>query len=298
MSGSICRLCPRNCGADRSKKNGFCKSGELSAVARADLHMWEEPCISGTRGSGTVFFSGCALRCVFCQNHTISHSPFGSEISDETLSRIFLDLQSRGAHNINLVNPTHFTNNILRAIDMVRDKLTVPVVWNTGGYEKAETIRLLSGYVDIFLPDLKYVSPDISAKYSFARDYFEYAGEALAEMFSVSGYPEFDEEGMMTSGVLVRHLILPSNIAESMKVIDHLADNFDTKKLYVSLMCQYFPTHKAFEYPEISRRLTTLEYQKVLKHADGRGITHGFYQQRSSAKEEYVPEFYEKLNFS
>ncbi len=298
MSGNKCRLCPRNCGADRSKKNGFCKSGELSAVARADLHMWEEPCISGKRGSGTVFFSGCALRCVFCQNHVISHAPFGSEISDEMLGQIFLSLQSKGARNINLVNPTHFTNNILRALDMVRGKLNIPVVWNTGGYEKAETIRRLSGYVDVFLPDLKYVSPELSGKYSSARDYFEYAKDALAEMFALAGYPRFDNDGMMTSGVLVRHLVLPSNISETMKVIDHLARNFDTEKLYISLMCQYFPTHKAFEYPEISRRLTTLEYQKVLKYAEICGITHGFYQQRSSAKEEYVPQFYEKLDFS
>ncbi len=298
MSGNKCRLCPRNCGADRTKKNGFCKSGKLSAVARADLHMWEEPCISGKRGSGTVFFSGCALRCVFCQNHVISHCPFGSEITDETLGQIFLSLQSRGAHNINLVNPTHFANNILRALDLVREKLNIPVVWNTGGYEKAETVQLLSGYVDIFLPDLKYVSPGLSEKYSSARDYFEYAKDALDEMFSLAGYPRFDSDGMMTSGVLVRHLVLPSNIAETMKVIDHLAQNFDTEKLYISLMCQYFPTHKAFDYPEISRRLTTLEYQKVLKYAESRGITHGFYQQRSSAKEEYVPQFYEKLDFS
>lgn len=298
MSGNICRLCPRNCGADRSKRNGFCKSGKLSAVARADLHMWEEPCISGDHGSGTVFFSGCALRCVFCQNHVISHAPFGSEISDEALSRIFLDLQSRGAHNINLVNPTHFTYNILSALDLVRGKLKIPVVWNTGGYEKAETIKILSGYVDIFLPDLKYVSPETSAKYSYARDYFEFAKDALAEMFSVAGYPRFDENGIITSGVLVRHLVLPSNVSETKKVIDHLAENFDTEKLYVSLMCQYFPTHKAFDYPEISRRLTTLEYQKVLKYAEERGIHHGFYQQRSSAKQEYVPQFYEKLDFS
>lgn len=298
MSIKECSLCPRNCEADRSQKNGFCKSGKLSVVARADLHMWEEPCISGTRGSGTVFFSGCALRCVFCQNHVISHTPFGSEISDESLSRIFLELQSRGAHNINLVNPTHFTENILRALDMVRGKLNIPVVYNTGGYEKAETVRLLSGYVDIFLPDLKYVSPEISGKYSSARNYFEYAKDALCEMFHQAGYPKFDSDGMMTSGVLVRHLVLPSNVEESKKVIDHLAENYDTEKLYLSLMCQYFPTHKAFEYPEIARRLTTLEYQKVLKHAESRGITHGFYQQRSSAKEEYVPQFYEKLDFS
>lgn len=298
MTDEKCRLCPRNCGADRQKSNGFCKSGKLSSVARADLHMWEEPCISGSRGSGAVFFSGCSLRCVFCQNHEISHTPYGQALSDDALARVFLHLRDKGAHNINLVNPTHFAKNIINALGMVKKELGIPVVWNSGGYEKSETIASLHGLVDIFLPDLKYVSPTLSGKYSSAPDYFDYAKSALDEMFRLVGYPEFDGDGMMKKGVLVRHLVLPSNVEESKKVIDHLAQNYDTNKLYVSLMCQYFPTHKAFDFPEISRRLTTLEYQKVLKYAREKGIINGFCQEKSSAKEEYVPQFFGKLDFS
>ena len=298
MTDEKCRLCPRNCGADRQKSNGFCKSGKLSSVARADLHMWEEPCISGSRGSGAVFFSGCSLRCVFCQNHEISHTPYGQVLSDDALARVFLHLRDKGAHNINLVNPTHFAKNIINALGMVKKELGIPVVWNSGGYEKRETIASLQGLVDIFLPDLKYVSPALSGKYSSAPDYFDYAKSALDEMFRLVGYPEFDGDGMMKKGVLVRHLVLPSNVEESKKVIDHLAQNYDTNKLYVSLMCQYFPTHKAFDFPEISRRLTTLEYQKVLKYAREKGIINGFCQEKSSAKEEYVPQFFGKLDFS
>ena len=298
MTDEKCRLCPRNCGADRQKSNGFCKSGKLSSVARADLHMWEEPCFSGRRGSGAVFFSGCSLRCVFCQNHEISHTPYGQVLSDDALARVFLHLRDKGAHNINLVNPTHFAKNIINALGMVKKELGIPVVWNSGGYEKSETIASLHGLVDIFLPDLKYVSPALSGKYSSAPDYFDYAKSALDEMFRLVGYPEFDGDGMMKKGVLVRHLVLPSNVEESKKVIDHLAQNYDTNKLYVSLMCQYFPTHKAFDFPEISRRLTTLEYQKVLKYAREKGIINGFCQEKSSAKEEYVPQFFGKLDFS
>ena len=297
MSGK-CYLCPRNCGVDRTKISGFCKGGALSAVARADIHMWEEPCISGKNGSGTVFFSGCTLRCVFCQNHEISHCDYGTRVSDETLAKIFLSLEDKGAHNINLVNPTHYTENIIKALKIAKEKLKIPVVWNSGGFEKAETISRLKGLVDIFLPDLKYVSPEISLKYSGAENYFEYALPAISQMFSQVGYPVFDDDGMMKSGVLVRHLVLPSLVSESKKVIDALAQNFDTQRLYLSIMCQYFPTHKAFDFPEISRRLTTLEYQKVLKYARDAGIINGFCQQRSSAKEEYVPQFYDDLDFS
>ena len=294
---SACKLCPRNCGADRYKKSGFCKSGTLAAVARADIHMWEEPCISGNMGSGTVFFSGCSLRCVFCQNHEISHSPKGEIISNEKLGDIFLRLQDKGAHNINLVNPTHYVPNIINALDIVKNKLTIPVVYNSSGYEKAETIAALEGYVDVFLPDLKYFSSDLSKKYSYAPDYFECASKAISKMIDVAGYPVFDENGMIKSGVIVRHLVLPSNVTDSKNILRFLAENFDTSRLYVSLMCQYFPTHKAYEYKEISRRLTSLEYGKVLSYAKELGIVNGFCQARSSAKEEYVPEFFDKLDF-
>lgn len=295
MSVQNCSICPRSCGADRTKRSGSCGTGQNARVARAALHMWEEPCISGERGSGTVFFSGCSLRCVFCQNHEISHSMLGEEISDEELSMLFLRISDMGAHNINLVNPTHFTSNILRALDMVKHRLRIPVVWNTGGYEKPETIKALSGYVDIFLPDLKYVTPEISERYSGARDYFEYAAASLGVMFDIAGYPAFCDDGMMSSGVLIRHLVLPSNIKESKKVIDHLCDNYDTEKLWLSLMSQYFPTHRAGDCPEINRKLTTLEYNRVLEYAKSRGIKNGFFQQRDSSDGIYVPDFSDKV---
>ncbi len=220
----------------------------------------------------------------------------GETVSDKRLADIFLRLQDKGAHNINLVNPTHFTPNIINALDIARDKLEIPVIWNSSGYEKRETVAALSGYIDVFLPDLKYFSPSLSEKYSSADNYFEYASSALDEMFSIAGYPLFDENGMIKKGVLVRHLVLPSHIEDSKKLISYLADRFDTQKLYISLMCQYFPTHKAFEYKEISRRLTSLEYKRVLEHAENCEITNGFCQERSSAKEDYVPDFGEKLD--
>ena len=286
-----CDLCPRSCGANRNITHGRCKAGAFATVARVAPHEWEEPCISGTKGSGTVFFSGCSLGCVFCQNHKISHGGMGKEISDKELADIFLRLQDKGVHNINLVNPTHFVPNIINALELAKPQLEIPVVWNTGGYEKADTIAKLIGYIDIFLPDLKYVSPEVSAKYSGAKDYFEYAAPALEKMFEVAGYPVFDKNGMMKSGVLVRHLVLPSLLSETRMVIDHLAANFDKSRLWLSLMCQYFPTYKAAEYPEISRRLTTLEYQRAADHAKKCGILNGFLQEKSSADKAYVPHF-------
>lgn len=219
----------------------------------------------------------------------------GEEISEEKLSLLFLRLEDMGAENINLVNPTHYTANVIRALDMVKHKLKVPVLWNTGGYEKAQTIRALLGYVDIFLPDLKYITPEISWRYSGAENYFEFASLSLKEMFDVAGYPQFDKNGMIKSGVLVRHLVLPSNVSESKKVIDYLCENYDTEKLWLSLMSQYFPTHKVYEYPEINRKLTTLEYNRVLEYAKSRGIKNGFFQQRDSSESSYVPEFSDKV---
>jgi putative pyruvate formate lyase activating enzyme len=291
-----CSLCPRNCLCKRDEnETGFCKSKILPKVARFGLHMWEEPCISGKNGSGTVFFSGCSLKCVFCQNHEISHENKGEEISVTRLCEIFLELQKMGAHNINLVNPTHFSKAIRQALDLAKNKLDIPVVWNSSGYEKPGEIRKLEGYVDIFLPDFKYVSGEISKKYSSAENYFEYASAAIKEMTDLVGYPVFSDDGMMKKGVLVRHLVLPSHVSESFRVIDHLAENFDTEKLYISLMCQYFPAYKAKEYKEIARKLTTLEYMKVVEYAKKAGIKNGFLQDRNSAKEEYVPDFYDKL---
>lgn len=298
QKNTACSLCPRECGANRyENEKGSCGGAKYARVARADLHLWEEPCISLNKGSGTVFFSGCSLGCVFCQNHEISHGNLGQTVTDKQLAELFIMLYEKGAENINLVNPTHYTENILRALDIAKPSLDIPIIWNSGGYEKPKSLKLLSGYIDIFLPDLKYVTPEISKKYSGADDYFEYAKQALDMMFELSGYPVFDHTGKMTSGVLVRHLILPSHTAESKKVIDHLVSHYDTEKLWVSFMSQYFPAYKANEFPEISRKLTTLEYKRVLEYAKEHGIKNGFFQDRSSSSEGYVPQFSDKVIF-
>lgn len=286
-----CTLCPRKCKADRESSVGFCGVDSRIKIARADAHMWEEPCISGSRGSGTVFFSGCNLGCIFCQNYEISSGRGGRHVTEDELCDIVLSLQEKGVHNINFVTPTHYTDAILRVLDRIKHKLSVPVVWNTGGYERVETVERLSGYVDIFLPDMKYVNPLVSQRYSGASDYFENASRALFKMFEIAGYPQFDKDGMMTRGVLVRHLVLPSNIKESFAVLDFLAKSFDKERLYVSIMRQYFPCHRAGEFPEIARKLTSLEYQRVTEYARGLGITNGFLQKKDCADAKYVPPF-------
>lgn len=286
-----CTLCPRNCGRDRTKEKGFCGADDKIRIARVGLHEWEEPCISYGKGSGTVFFSGCSLKCVFCQNHEISSGLRGRDITASELPDIFLRVRDMGAVNLNLVNPTHYSLDIAKALEKVKDKLGIPVVWNTGGYEKTETLKTLSGLVDIYLPDIKYHSSEYSLKYSAAKDYFDVTFSAIEEMFRQTGYPKFDSEGHMKSGVLIRHLVLPGMYRDSMEILDKLSEKYDTSGLYISIMRQYFPTYKAYEYPEISRKLTTLEYDKVIKHAENLGITNGYTQEKSSAREEYVPDF-------
>ncbi len=293
---NICRLCPRECSVDRRVKKGFCHESDTVRIARADLHMWEEPCISGDSGSGAVFFSGCTLGCVFCQNHKISHESVGSEISDEKLADVFLMLEQKGAHNINLVNPTHFTDNILSALDKVRHRLGIPVVWNSGGYERAETIKRLLGYVDIFLPDFKFASSELSMRYSGVRDYCDIALRAILQMKENVGYPVFSSDGLMKSGFLIRHLVLPSGMHDSMRVLDIISQNFDTERVHLSLMCQFFPAYKAATFPELSRKLTTLEYQRVLEYSEKLGLVHGYRQMKDSAKDSFVPEFYSNLS--
>ena len=286
-----CTLCPRQCLADRKKGKGFCGADSKVRIARVGLHEWEEPCISYGKGSGTVFFSGCSLKCVFCQNHEISSGLRGRDVSPEELAEIFLRVRDMGAVNLNLVNPTHYSSDIIKALKKVKDKLGIPVVYNTGGYDRADTLHAFSGLVDIYLPDIKYFSSGYSAKYSGAKDYSEVAFRAVREMFAQVGYPQFDVQGYMKKGVLIRHLVLPGLYRDSMKILDELAKEYDTEKLYISIMRQYFPTHRAFEYPEISRKLTTLEYNKVVEHAKSLGIVNGYTQEKSSAKEEYVPDF-------
>ncbi|MGN0612417.1 MAG: radical SAM protein [Porcipelethomonas sp.] len=286
---SHCTLCPRKCGADRTKSAGVCGMGDKIKAARASLHMWEEPCISGQDGSGTVFFSGCTLKCCFCQNYEISHKGHGREISVSELSDIFLRLQENGAENINLVTATHFVPHIINALDHVRQKLKIPVVYNSSGYEIADTLKMLRGYIDIFLPDLKYFSPEISERYSKAADYFEYASEAVLEMHHQQ--PELVWDGdRLCRGLVVRHLILPRCRHDSIRLMKWLRENLPEDSFLISLMSQYTPAYRACDHPEINRRISTFEYRSVLEEIEKLGLD-GYTQDRNSASEEYIPEF-------
>ncbi len=285
----ICNLCPRSCNAERYEEygRGYCKMGTLPRIARAAPHMWEEPCISGTNGSGTIFFSGCVLSCVFCQNYEISAGGKGKTVTVGQLVDHIRSLEQLGVHNINLVSPTPYIEAIIDAFTQYKPH--IPVVYNTGGYEKAETIKRLEGIVDIYLPDMKYISSELSAKYSRAGDYAEYAGPAIAEMVRQTGKPIFDDNGIMQRGTIVRHLILPSNTKNSIAVLDYLDRNFGSDIL-ISLMGQYFPAGNAKKYTEINRTITKREYDKVLSALDDMSLD-GFAQELDSATEKYVPDF-------
>ncbi|MBE5992373.1 MAG: radical SAM protein [Paenibacillaceae bacterium] len=287
-----CSLCPRNCNVNRRQSAGYCGCTDTVMAARAALHHWEEPCISGSRGSGTVFFSGCTLRCCFCQNYSISQEHFGRELTVEQLSMIFLRLQDEGAHNINLVTATQYLPSVLKALDLVKSKLFIPVVYNCGGYESAEVIKALEGYVDIWLPDLKYQSSDLSARYSNAADYFEKASEAIKQMISQTGAPRFDPSGeLMEKGVIIRHMVLPGAKDDSIALLTWIKDELEKGMYYISLLSQYTPFYKSAQYPEINRRITSYEYNKVLNKAIELDLVQGFMQEKSSAKEEYTPPF-------
>lgn len=290
MQITACRLCPRRCGADRTRARGLCGGGAMVRVARAALHRWEEPCLSGTAGSGTVFFSGCPLRCCFCQNHTVSAGNFGRDISVSRLCRIFLELQDEGAHNINLVSPTPYVPWIIEALDIAGSDLTIPVVYNTGGYERTDTLRAMEGYADIYLPDMKYMDSAMSERYSSAPDYFEIASAAILEMYRQTGPVVMDGKGILQRGLIIRHLVLPGGYRDSLRILEWIADSFPVGDIFVSLMSQYTPMHESAAYPEINRRITTFEYQKVMDRAAELGIK-GFTQQRSAAREEYTPPF-------
>lgn len=286
-----CKICPRRCGVNREEAVGYCKSLENVRVARVGLHLWEEPCISYGKGSGTIFFSGCNLRCVYCQNHDISNDVKGRDISIDKLCDEMKRLEALGAVNINLVTPTHYSLSVARALEKVKTELSIPVVFNTGSYDLVETLKLFDGLVDIYLPDIKYYSQTYSKKYSSCPDYFEVAISAIKEMHRQTGYASIDENGRMKSGVLVRHLVLPSLYRDSFEILNALAREFVPSKMTVSIMNQYFPTYRASEFPEINRHTTTLEYQKVVNYALKLGFVHGYTQERTSAKEEYVPNF-------
>ena len=285
-----CQLCPRSCGTDRRQNTGFCMAPDRITAARAALHPWEEPCISGTNGSGTVFFSGCTLRCCFCQNYQISQELYGTELTSDQLAQVFLRLQKQGAHNINLVTATHYLPWILPALDQIRGTLHIPVVYNCGGYERADTIRALDGYVDIWLPDLKYFDPELSWRYSRARDYFDIASKAILQMIEQTGKPQF-QHSLMTRGVIIRHMVLPGQKADSIRLLHWIAETLPKGQYYISLMSQYTPFYKSHEYPELNRRITSYEYQKVVDAALKLGLEDGFIQKKSSAKEEYTPPF-------
>lgn len=293
-----CRLCPRSCGVDRYRESGFCGCGPVAKAARAALLQWEEPCISGINGSGTVFFSGCTLRCCFCQNYKISSEGFGREISLSRLADIFLELQEQGAHNINLVTATQYVPSVIQALDRVKGRLTIPVVYNCGGYESLETIRTLEPYIDIWLPDLKYMDSSLSRRYSAAPDYFEAASEAVKLMIRQTGPLVFEDfsDGqqtcrLMKRGTIIRHMVLPGQKEDSIRLLDWISRSLPSEQFLISLMSQYTPFYKSQDYPEINRRITTYEYEKVVDHAIALGLDSGFMQEKSSAKEEYTPPF-------
>lgn len=257
-------------------------------VARAGVHLWEEPPISGTKGSGTVFFSGCSLGCVFCQNHAISHENYGKEISVARLREIYFELIAQGVHNINLVNPTHFTKAIAESL---ATPLTVPVVYNSSGYERVESLRLLEGKIQVYLPDMKYIDSAVSERYSHTPDYFEYASKAIEEMYRQTGDYVLDDNGLLKSGVLIRHLILPGNTRNTLAVIDWVNATFPPGSVLFSLMSQYTPCGELGGYPEINRRITQREYEKVQNYLFESGIEDGFLQERCAAKKDYIPSF-------
>ena len=292
MSG--CTLCPRQCGVSRPARTdkpvagSVCGMGTDAVVARAALHFWEEPCLSGKNGSGTVFFSGCPLRCVFCQNRTISADRFGKALSPAELRAVFDNLIAQGAHNLNLVTPTHFVPAILKALG---DGVPVPVVYNTGGYESLDTLHLLDGHVDVYLPDMKYRDGTMAKRYSKAPDYPEVAAEAIKEMFRQVGPVQFDEHGLLQKGMIIRHLLLPGGLQNTKAVIDWVADTFPKGAVLFSLMSQYTPVSLPDGYPELDRRLTTRECTRAADYLAERGIEAGYVQERSSAKEEYIPAF-------
>jgi len=287
-----CVLCPRECHVDRTAgKKGYCRATDELIVARAALHMWEEPCISGKEGSGTVFFSGCALRCVYCQNSKIAKGLAGKTITIERLAEIFLELQDKGANNINLVTPSHYAPHIIEALKISRKQgLSLPVVYNCSGYEKVETLKLLEGYIDIYLPDFKYISAEPAEKYSNCKNYFRIAAEAIKEMVRQVKEARFDERGIMQKGVIVRHLILPGYLEDSKKIIKYLYETYGDR-IFISIMNQYTPITKNMVYPELNRKITEEEYEKLVDYAIEIGVENGFIQEGDTALESFIPEF-------
>ena len=288
-----CMLCPRECNVDREHgENGICGvSGTGIMGARAALHMWEEPCISGEVGSGTVFFSGCPLHCVYCQNYDLARAERGDYITTERLADIFVELQEKGAANINLVTPTHYTSQIMEAVRLARGKgLHLPIVYNCSGYEKVETLRMLEGIVDIYVTDFKYMDVELAKRYSKAPDYPEIAKAALAEMARQCPNAQFDQNGMMEKGVIVRHLLLPGHLKNAKNVVQYVYETYGDK-VYLSLMNQYTPLPQVKDYPEINRKVTEAEYAELVDYAVDLGVENGFIQEGETAEESFIPPF-------
>ncbi len=293
-----CALCPRACRVDRTAgQKGRCHVDAQIRVARAALHMWEEPCLSGRSGSGAVFFSGCALGCIFCQNREIASGKAGLVISEARLSEIFLELQEKGANNINLVTAGHYVPQVIRALACAKSQgLRIPIVYNSSGYEKAETLRQLEGLIDIYLPDLKYLTPELAAAYSHAPDYPQYAMEAISEMVRQQPQAEFMPEDrteaspIMRRGVIVRHLLLPGHVREAKKVVGYLHETYGDQ-IYISMMNQYTPMSEKFADPNLNRRVTNREYERLLDYAAEIGVENGFYQEGATADESFIPKF-------
>ena len=285
-----CDLCPRNCQINRYNSKGFCNGNNKIKIARASLHFYEEPSISGSNGSGTIFFSGCNLKCVYCQNKEISRNNFGTYITITRLSEIMLELQEKGAHNINLVTPTHYIPKIIKAIKKAKaNGLMIPIVYNTSGYEKVESLKLLNGYIDIYLPDFKYFNNEYGKKYSNVSNYYEKVCDAICEMFHQTGPNQFDENNLMKKGIIVRHLMLPGLKEDSKKILNYLYSTYKDD-IYISIMNQYTPT-KDIEFKELQQPIKESDYNEVIDYAINLGITNAYCQMDGTVSESFIPEF-------
>ena len=292
MNLNKCNICPHNCGIDReNNKIGRCKGTDKAKLALSSLHLFEEPCISGENGSGTVFFSNCNMNCVYCQNYEISSEGFGVEVSTERLAEIFINQQNKNAHNINLVSPTIYAMQIREAIILAKQKgLKIPIIYNTSGYEKVETIKQLEGYIDAYLPDFKYASNELGEKYSNVKGYYDYCLPAIKEMYKQVGAPKLDENGIIQKGIIIRHLILPNNVENTKKVLKTIKENFPND-IYISLMAQYFPAGKAKNIHELNRKISEQEYKEIEDYLYELELENGYMQELGEHEEEYVPKF-------
>ena len=285
-----CNLCPRNCLVNRTKEKGFCGCGDKMIIAKAYLHMWEEPCISGDNGSGTIFFSGCNLRCIFCQNYQISNELVGHEVSIEDFSKICLNLEKQGANNINLVTPTPYVPLIIEGIKLAKKKgLKIPIIYNTSSYENVETIKMLDGIVDIYLPDLKYYDDEYAIKYSNAKDYFINASNAILEMYKQVGKPIF-KDGIMQKGIIVRHLMLPGLLDDSKRILDYLYKTYKNN-IYISIMNQYTPIKTFKNYTNLNNKVSDDDYDNLINYAIDLGIKKAFIQEGETQSESFIPDF-------